>query len=164
MPEESYLAIKEAMEYIRTTASLTSRSQAFPASTATARQRVAILVKDEVDCLTTFEAKLEAGGILTRKKMDEIREAYNQQMLEISQQVKQEASPRSFDNLRSHLSRTERQVLVMATMAQAIRMALHYGEKTFGHHRYFRRRRRSAAWRRVHRHPRSVDFLELSSR
>ena len=41
----------------------------------------------------TFEAKLEKAGILTRKKMDQIREAYNQQMLELSQQVKQEPLP-----------------------------------------------------------------------
>jgi 2-oxoisovalerate dehydrogenase E1 component alpha subunit len=92
-PEESYLAIKEAMEYIRTTRKpyfIESRvSRLYGHSSATGCN----LVKDEADCLTMFESKLEAGGVLTRKKMDEIREAYNQQMLEISQQVKQEALP-----------------------------------------------------------------------
>jgi 2-oxoisovalerate dehydrogenase E1 component alpha subunit len=92
-PEESYLAIKEAMEYIRTTRKpyfIESRvSRLYGHSSATGCN----LVKDESDCLTTFESKLEAGGILTRKKMDEIREAYNQQMLEISQKVKLEPLP-----------------------------------------------------------------------
>jgi 2-oxoisovalerate dehydrogenase E1 component alpha subunit len=43
--------------------------------------------------LKVFESKLEAAGILTRKEMDQIRERYNQQMLELSQQVKQEPLP-----------------------------------------------------------------------
>jgi 2-oxoisovalerate dehydrogenase E1 component alpha subunit len=92
-PEESYLAIHEAMEYIRTTRKpyfIESRvSRLYGHSSATGCN----LVKDELDCLVEFEKRLEAGGILTRKKMDEIREAYNQQMLELSQQVKQEPLP-----------------------------------------------------------------------
>ncbi len=40
-----------------------------------------------------FEKKLEAGRIITRKEMDAIREKYNQEMLEISQRVKQEPWP-----------------------------------------------------------------------
>jgi 2-oxoisovalerate dehydrogenase E1 component alpha subunit len=92
-PEDSYLAIKEAMEYIRTTRKpyfIESRvSRLYGHSSATGCN----FVKDEADCLVTFERKLEEGGILTRKKMDEIREAYNQQMLEISQKVKLEPLP-----------------------------------------------------------------------
>jgi 2-oxoisovalerate dehydrogenase E1 component alpha subunit len=92
-PEDSYLAIKEAMEYIRTTRKpyfIESRvSRLYGHSSATGCN----FVKDEADCLVSFENKLEAGGILTRKKMDEIREAYNQQMLEISQKVKLEPLP-----------------------------------------------------------------------
>lgn len=92
-PEESYLAIREAMEYIRTTRKpyfIESRvSRLYGHSSATGCN----FVTNEADCLAQFEARLEAGGILTRKKMDEIRETYNQQMLEIAQQVKQEALP-----------------------------------------------------------------------
>ena len=41
----------------------------------------------------TFEEILEAGGILSRDEMDALREKYNQEMLELSQQVKQEPMP-----------------------------------------------------------------------
>jgi 2-oxoisovalerate dehydrogenase E1 component alpha subunit len=51
------------------------------------------LVTEEVDCLTVFETKLEAAGILSRKEMDQIREDYNTEMLELSQKVKQEPLP-----------------------------------------------------------------------
>ena len=50
-------------------------------------------VTEEADCLAEFEKKLEASGILSRKQMDQIRERYTQEMLEISQQVKQEPLP-----------------------------------------------------------------------
>jgi 2-oxoisovalerate dehydrogenase E1 component alpha subunit len=46
-----------------------------------------------MDCLTTFESKLEAAGVLSRKEMDSIRERYVQEFLEISQKVKQEPLP-----------------------------------------------------------------------
>jgi 2-oxoisovalerate dehydrogenase E1 component alpha subunit len=91
--EESYLALKEAMDYIRRERKpvlMEARvSRLYGHSSATGCN----YVKEEQDCLTTFEAKLEAAGILSRKKMDEIREAYNQEMLELAQQVKQEPFP-----------------------------------------------------------------------
>jgi 2-oxoisovalerate dehydrogenase E1 component alpha subunit len=91
--EDSWIALKEAMDYIRKERKpvlLEARvSRLYGHSSATGCN----LVKEEEDCLVTFEKKLEKAGILTRKKMDEIREAYNQQMLELAQQVKQEPLP-----------------------------------------------------------------------
>lgn len=91
--EESYLALKEAMNYIRTERKPilmeVTVSRLYGHSSATGCN----YISEEEDALTAFEAKLEAGGVLTRKEMDEIREKYNQQMLELAQQVKQEPMP-----------------------------------------------------------------------
>jgi 2-oxoisovalerate dehydrogenase E1 component alpha subunit len=91
--EDSWFALKEAMEYIRKERKpvlLEARvSRLYGHSSATGCN----LVKEEEDSLVTFEAKLEAGGILTRKQMEETRSNYNQQMLELSQKVKQEPLP-----------------------------------------------------------------------
>ncbi len=91
--EESWLAIDEAMKYIRKERKpvlLECRvSRLYGHSSATGCN----LVTEEEDCLVRFEKKLEAGGLLTRKKMDELRERLNQQMLELSQKVKQEPMP-----------------------------------------------------------------------
>lgn len=91
--EESWFAIQEAMDYIRKERKpflLEARcSRLYGHSSASGANRA----ENEVDALAEFEKKLEAAGILTRKNMDEIRENYTQQMLEMSQQVKQEPLP-----------------------------------------------------------------------
>jgi TPP-dependent pyruvate/acetoin dehydrogenase alpha subunit len=50
-------------------------------------------VQGEEDCLVTFEKQLESAGLLTRKQMDELREQYNQQFMEMSKKVKEEPMP-----------------------------------------------------------------------
>jgi 2-oxoisovalerate dehydrogenase E1 component alpha subunit len=91
--EESYLAIQEAMKYVRKERKpyfLEARvSRLYGHSSATGCN----LITEEEDSLATFETKLETGGILSRKEMDALREKYNQEMLELSQQVKQEPLP-----------------------------------------------------------------------
>ena len=91
--EESWFAIKEATDYIRKERKPVllecAVSRLYGHSSATG----ANLVTTEVDPLVVFEAKLEAGGILTRKKMDQIREDYNQEMLEMWKKVKEESMP-----------------------------------------------------------------------
>ena len=49
-------------------------------------------------------------------------------------------------------------------MAQAVRLALHYGEDAPRRHRRLRRGRRAAAGRRVHRHAGAADRLEHAAR
>jgi 2-oxoisovalerate dehydrogenase E1 component alpha subunit len=51
------------------------------------------LVPGEADPLQDFEAKLEASGVLSRKKMDELREKYTEEMRVIAAQVKEEPMP-----------------------------------------------------------------------
>lgn len=91
--EESWLAIQEAMDYIRKERkpyfieAMVSRLYGHSSASG------ANWIEGEVDPLAEFEKKLESAGVLTRKKMDEIRERYNQQMLEMHQQVRQEPMP-----------------------------------------------------------------------
>ena len=91
--EESWFAIQEAMAYIRKERKpvlMESRvSRLYGHSSATGCN----YVSDEEDCLTVFEARLEQQGLLTRAQMDEVRNHYNQEMLEVAQQVKHEAFP-----------------------------------------------------------------------
>src|SRR5262249_36924941 len=91
--EEAWFAIKEAMDYIRNERKPVlleyACSRLYGHSSATG----ANYVKGEVDCLNEFEAKLEKNGILSRKKMDELREAYTAEMLEMSKKVKEEPMP-----------------------------------------------------------------------
>jgi 2-oxoisovalerate dehydrogenase E1 component alpha subunit len=91
--EEAWFAIKEAMDYIRTERKPVlleyACSRLYGHSSATG----ANFVSSEIDCLAEFEKKLDAHGVLSRKKMDEIREAYTVEMLELSKKVKDEPMP-----------------------------------------------------------------------
>ena len=91
--DESWYQIQEAMEYVRTERKpffLEARvSRLYGHSSATGANYVA----NEFDCLTEFEKQLEAAGILSRKDMDQVRESYTQQMLEMWQKVRVEPQP-----------------------------------------------------------------------
>jgi 2-oxoisovalerate dehydrogenase E1 component alpha subunit len=93
-PEESYRAIAEAMEYVRTERkpylleAMVSRLYGHSSASG------ANYVTEESDCLTRFEKKLEDRGLLTRAKMDEMRERYTQMLLEASKRVIAEPQPR----------------------------------------------------------------------
>jgi 2-oxoisovalerate dehydrogenase E1 component alpha subunit len=91
--QESYDAIKEAMDYIRKERKpylLEARvSRLYGHSSATG----ANLITTEEDPLVTFEKQLESAGILTRKQMDAVREKHNEEMLELSRQVRDEPMP-----------------------------------------------------------------------
>ena len=93
--EESYLAIQEAMAYVRKERkpflleAMVSRLYGHSSATG------ANYVKEEADCVDLFEKKLETSKILTRKEMTDLKEEYNALMLEMSQKVKQEPLPES---------------------------------------------------------------------
>jgi len=91
--EESWFAIKEAMDYIRTERKpyfIESRvSRLYGHSSASG----ANFVPNENDPLTLFEARLEAGGVLARKEMDALKEKYTAEMLEMQKQVRNEPMP-----------------------------------------------------------------------
>ena len=91
--EESWFALKEAMDYIRRERKpvlMEARvSRMYGHSSASGANSVA----GEADPLAIFEARLESAGILTRKKMDQVREDYTQAMLEDAQKVVKEPLP-----------------------------------------------------------------------
>ncbi|MBS1958783.1 MAG: thiamine pyrophosphate-dependent dehydrogenase E1 component subunit alpha [Bdellovibrionales bacterium] len=91
--EESYFALQEALEYVRTERKPflleAEVSRLYGHSSASG----ANFKPNEVDCLVTFEAQLEKAGVLTRKEMTQIREKYTETMLEESKQVRQEPQP-----------------------------------------------------------------------
>ncbi len=92
-PENAYRQIKKAMEYVRTTRrpfmleAKVSRLHGHSSSSG------ANFVEDEVDCLRTFQKKLEERGLSTRAKMDEQRERYTQHLLDALKKVREEAPP-----------------------------------------------------------------------
>jgi 2-oxoisovalerate dehydrogenase E1 component alpha subunit len=91
--EESWFAIKEAMEYIRKERKPyfieAKVSRLHGHSSATGGNFVA----NESDCLRSFQDKLEEAGVMTRKQMQELEDRYTQEMLEMSQKVREESLP-----------------------------------------------------------------------
>ena len=92
-PINSYLELQEAMEYVRQERkpflleAVVSRLYGHSSASG------ANMVGNEQDCLTTFEARLEKHGILTRKEMDDLRNRYTEDMAAMARQVIQEPLP-----------------------------------------------------------------------
>jgi 2-oxoisovalerate dehydrogenase E1 component alpha subunit len=91
--EESWFALKEAVEYVRKERKPflleANVSRLYGHSSATG----ANFITNEEDPIATFESKLEKAGVLTRKEMDDLREKYNAEFLEMSKRVKDEPMP-----------------------------------------------------------------------
>ena len=91
--EESWYALKEAFDYVRNERKPylleANVSRLYGHSSATG----ANYVQGEEDCLPAFEKKLIDQGIMTRAEMDEIREKYTAEMLDMSKRVKDEPMP-----------------------------------------------------------------------
>lgn len=92
-PIESYLALKEEMDYIRETGKpsfIEARlSRLYGHSSASG----ANFVGNEVDCLKTFEKQLLDLGLLTEKKIKDIWTAYEEEGFEAQQKVRGESAP-----------------------------------------------------------------------
>lgn len=92
-PEEAYLQLKAAMDYIRVerkpvlmeaqVTRLYGHSSASGANFVTAEQ----------DPIKSFEDKLEAGGLLKRDEIKKLWDRYNEEMLRYAQQVREEPQP-----------------------------------------------------------------------
>lgn len=91
--EESYQAIKEAMDYIRKERKPyfieAKVTRLYGHSSATG----ANLITTEEDPIVTFESQLDAAGILPLKKAADLRERYTAEMLDMSKRVKDEPMP-----------------------------------------------------------------------
>lgn len=92
-PATSYAAIEQALHYVRTERkpylleAMVSRLRGHSSASG------ANLVKDEIDCLDRFEQQLEERQLLTRARMDELRETYTQELLDASRRVRDEPQP-----------------------------------------------------------------------
>src|SRR6185436_20381431 len=92
-PAASYHALKEAIEYVRTERkpylleAMVSRLRGHSSASG------ANPVKDEIDCVTRFEEKLEQRGLMTRAQIDQLRDKYTQELLEASKRVVSEPQP-----------------------------------------------------------------------
>lgn len=92
-PEASYLALQEAIEYVRTKRkpylleAMVSRLRGHSSASG------ANLVKEEIDCLAKFEDKLEERKLLTRSQIEQLRDKYTQELLEASMRVVKEPQP-----------------------------------------------------------------------
>jgi 2-oxoisovalerate dehydrogenase E1 component alpha subunit len=92
-PIEAYLELQEAMEYVRKERkpflmeALVSRLYGHSSASG------ANFVTEEVDCLKSFEARLEQEGVLTREQMDAIRLRYTEEMAAAARLVRDEPQP-----------------------------------------------------------------------
>jgi len=92
-PEASYLALKHAIDYVRTERkpylleAMVSRLRGHSSASG------ANLVKGEIDCLDNFEKELEARKLLTRADIDQLRETYTQELAEASKRVRSDPHP-----------------------------------------------------------------------
>ncbi|HEY0483941.1 MAG TPA: thiamine pyrophosphate-dependent dehydrogenase E1 component subunit alpha [Kofleriaceae bacterium] len=92
-PEVSYAAIKHAIDYVRTERrpylleAMVSRLRGHSSASG------ANLVKGEIDCLERFERTLEDRNLLTRERIDQLRETYTHELAEASKRVRSEPPP-----------------------------------------------------------------------
>jgi 2-oxoisovalerate dehydrogenase E1 component alpha subunit len=92
--EVSYAAIKKALDYVRTERkpylleAMVSRLHGHSSASG------ANFVKDETDCVTRFEQRLEEKKLLSRAQMDDMRAKYTQELLLASQKVREEPQPK----------------------------------------------------------------------
>jgi 2-oxoisovalerate dehydrogenase E1 component alpha subunit len=91
--EESYLAIQEAMSYIRKERKpyfIEARvSRLYGHSSASG----ANFVQNEEDPLVVFERKLVSAGAISKAEVDALRERYTAEFLEMAKKVKEEPMP-----------------------------------------------------------------------
>lgn len=91
--EESYFAIKEIMDYIRTERKpflLEAKvSRLYGHSSASGAKFAA----KEEDCILKFEADLLSAGVYSKKEMSDLREKYTAEFLDMAKKVKEEAMP-----------------------------------------------------------------------
>jgi 2-oxoisovalerate dehydrogenase E1 component alpha subunit len=92
-PEASYLALKQAIDYVRTERrpylleAMVSRLRGHSSASG------ANLVKGEIDCLERFERVLEDRELMTRAGIDELRERYTAELAEAHKRVRTEPHP-----------------------------------------------------------------------
>jgi 2-oxoisovalerate dehydrogenase E1 component alpha subunit len=101
-PEIAYRELAAAMEYVRTERKPflleAVLSRLYGHSSASGANRIL----DEADCLTGFEKRLEARGLIKREQMDELRAAFNTELQDAARRVREEPQP-SGDTIFDHI-------------------------------------------------------------
>lgn len=101
-PMESYRELAEAMAYVRKERKPflmeAKVSRLYGHSSASG----ANFMGEEVDCLSTFEARLEKDGVLTRTQMDAVRSRYAEELAQAARLVRDEPQPQA-DSLWNHV-------------------------------------------------------------
>lgn len=91
--ESAYAGLKKAIDYVRTERrpylleAMVSRLNGHSSASG------ANFVKEETDCLSLWEKKLEERRLRTRAEMDEMRAKYTAELLEASKRVREEPQP-----------------------------------------------------------------------
>ncbi len=107
--ETAYAGLKKAMDYVRTERkpylleAMVSRLNGHSSASG------ANFVKDEADCLSLFEKKLEERKLRSRAEMDEMRAKYTAELLEASKRVREEPQP-SGDSIWEYVFATKNHV------------------------------------------------------
>ena len=107
--ESAYHGLKKAMDYVRTERkpflleAMVSRLNGHSSASG------ANFVKDEVDCLASWERTLEERKLRSRAEMDDMRAKYTQELLEASRRVREEPQP-SGDTIWDHVFATKNHV------------------------------------------------------
>jgi 2-oxoisovalerate dehydrogenase E1 component alpha subunit len=92
-PEASYAALSEAIDYVRTQRkpylleAMVSRLRGHSSASG------ANIVKEEVDCVSEWENRLEERKLLTRSQMEQLRATYTQELLDAAKKVVLEPQP-----------------------------------------------------------------------
>src|SRR3954463_14506734 len=92
-PEASYFALQQAIDYVRTERrpylleAMVSRLRGHSSASG------ANLVKEEIDCIDRFEAKLEERGIMTRSQMNQLKDRYTLELGEAAKRIRSEPQP-----------------------------------------------------------------------
>jgi 2-oxoisovalerate dehydrogenase E1 component alpha subunit len=108
-PELAYHALAQAMDYVRSERkpflleAMVSRLYGHSSSSG------ANYVESELDCMTAFERKLEARGLMTQSRLRELRDTCTQELSDASQRVRDEAPPTP-DQAFEHVFATENRV------------------------------------------------------
>jgi len=92
-PEEAYIQLKEAMDYVRKERKPLLLEAAVSRLYGHSSASGANLVTNEEDPLQIFENRLDEAGILPKAEAAKLRDRYNEEMLKFAQQVREEPQP-----------------------------------------------------------------------
>ncbi|MGE4232792.1 MAG: thiamine pyrophosphate-dependent dehydrogenase E1 component subunit alpha [Bacteriovoracia bacterium] len=92
-PEESYIKLKEILEYIREEQKPVLLEAAVSRLYGHSSASGANFVTNEMDPVKEFESKLVKTGVLNREAIQQVWDKYNNMMLQYAQQVRNEPQP-----------------------------------------------------------------------